>query len=33
MSDYVNVAHAFYEGGEPGLVNAVLDSINKAVRE
>lgn len=33
ISDYVNVAHAFYEGGEPGLVNAVLDSINKAVRE
>lgn len=33
ISDYVNVARAFYEGGEPGLVNAVLDAVNKAVRE
>lgn len=33
ISDYVNVAHAFYEGKEPGLINAVLDAIAKVIRE
>lgn len=32
ISDYVDIAQAFYEGKEPGLVNAVLDSIRKVVR-
>ena len=32
ISDYLNVAHAFYEGGEPKLINAILDKVAKAVR-
>ncbi|MEN3930637.1 transcription antitermination factor NusB [Microvirga sp. W0021] len=32
ISEYVDVAHAFYEDDEPGLVNAVLDSIGSEVR-
>lgn len=32
ISDYVDIAKAFYEGREPGLVNAVLDGIRKVVR-
>lgn len=32
ISDYLEVTHAFYEGGESRLVNGVLDNINKAVR-
>jgi len=32
ISEYVDVAHAFYAGPEPGLVNAVLDRIAKVVR-
>ncbi len=32
ISEYVDVAHAFYEGDEPGLVNAVLDTIARDVR-
>lgn len=32
ISDYVNVAHSFYADGAPQLVNAVLDTVNKAVR-
>jgi N utilization substance protein B len=32
ISDYVNVAHSFYADGAPQLVNAVLDTINKAIR-
>jgi len=33
ISEYVDVAHAFYFGGEPNLVNAVLDRIAHKVRE
>lgn len=33
ISEYVDVAHAFYSGPEPGLVNAVLDRIARVVRE
>ncbi len=29
INDYLNVAHAFYERSEVGLVNGVLDSISK----
>jgi N utilization substance protein B len=32
ISEYVDVAHAFYTGSEPGLVNAVLDRIARVVR-
>lgn len=32
VSDYINVAHAFYEQGEAKLVNAILDTIKKAIR-
>ncbi|MGB4101327.1 MAG: transcription antitermination factor NusB [Alphaproteobacteria bacterium] len=32
ITDYVDVAHAFFAGKEPGLVNAVLDRIAKLVR-
>jgi N utilization substance protein B len=29
INDYVDVAHAFFDGKEPGLVNAMLDKIAK----
>ncbi len=32
LSEYVDIAHAFYSGPEPGLVNAVLDRIARIVR-
>jgi N utilization substance protein B len=32
ISEYVDVASAFYSGPEPGLVNAVLDRIARVVR-
>ena len=32
ISEYVDVAHAFFFGGEPNLVNAVLDRIAHKVR-
>ena len=32
ISEYVDVAHSFYEGEEPGLVNAVLDKVGRAIR-
>lgn len=32
ISEYVDVAHSFYEGDEPGLVNAVLDAVAREVR-
>lgn len=33
ISDYLHVSHAFYEGGEAKLVNAVLDKLGKAVSQ
>lgn len=33
ISDYLHVAHAFYDEGEAKLVNALLDSIRKTVRD
>ena len=33
ISDYVNVTQAFYENSESKLMNAVLDSIRKTVRD
>lgn len=32
ISEFVDVAHAFYTGPEPGLVNAVLDRIARVAR-
>jgi N utilization substance protein B len=32
ISEYVDIAHAFYSGPEPKLVNAVLDKIAHALR-
>ena len=32
ISDYLHVSHAFYDEGEAKLVNALLDSIRKTVR-
>lgn len=32
ISEYVDVAGAFYAGAEPGMVNAVLDRIARVVR-
>ena len=32
ISDYINITKSFYDDGAPQLVNAALDSVNKAVR-
>ncbi len=32
ITEYVDVAHAFYDGEEPGMVNAVLDAIGRETR-
>ncbi len=32
INDYVNIAHAFFAGKEPALVNAVLDKIAKLLK-
>lgn len=32
ISEYIDIAHAFYGGREPALVNAVLDSIAAVLR-
>ena len=31
ISDYMNIAHSFYDGGEAKLVNAILDKVSKAL--
>ena len=33
ISEYVDVAHAFFEDNEPGLVNGVLDKLARRLRE
>lgn len=33
ISEYVDLAHAFFSGREPGLVNGVLDKIARILRE
>jgi len=33
ISDYVDVAHAFYSDSEAGLVNAILDKIKTQIRD
>ena len=32
ISDYVDIAHAFWERGEPGMINAVLDRLARRLR-
>lgn len=32
ITEYVDVAHAFYSGSEPGLVNAVMDRLARSLR-
>ncbi len=32
INDYVDIAHAFYARGEPGMVNAVLDRSGRILR-
>lgn len=32
ISEYVDIAHAFFEGNESGLVNAVLDRLGRTLR-
>lgn len=33
INDYVDVAHAFFDDREPGLVNGVLDKLGQVLRE
>jgi N utilization substance protein B len=33
INEYLNIAHAFYAGPEPGMVNAVLDRVSRILRE
>lgn len=33
ISEYVDMAHAFYDGPEPGLVNGVLDRLARVARD
>ena len=32
ISEYIDIAHAFYQGSEPKMVNAVLDRLAKIIR-
>lgn len=32
VSEYVDVAHAFFDGPQPGIVNAVLDRLGRTLR-
>lgn len=32
ITEYVDVAHAFYDGPEPGMVNGMLDRISRSLR-
>ncbi len=32
ISDYVDIAHAFWDRGEPGMINAVLDRLARRLR-
>ena len=32
ITEYVDIAHAFYEGQEPGMVNGMLDRISRSLR-
>ena len=32
LNEYVDIAHGFFEGAEPGLVNGILDAIGRLLR-
>lgn len=32
ITEYVDIAHAFYDGQEPGMVNGMLDRISRSLR-
>jgi transcription antitermination protein NusB len=32
INEYVDIAHAFYDGQEPGMVNGMLDRISRTLR-
>ncbi len=32
LNEYVEMAHAFFGGDEPGVVNGILDAIAREVR-
>ena len=32
ITEYVDIAHAFYDGQEPGMVNGMLDRISRTLR-
>ena len=32
LNEYVDIAHGFFEGAEPGLVNGILDTIGRLLR-
>jgi N utilization substance protein B len=32
INEYVDVAHAFFGGDEPGVVNAILDAVARDIR-
>ena len=32
ITEYVDIAHAFFQGKEPGLINAVLDRLGRVLR-
>jgi N utilization substance protein B len=33
ISDYLNVTHSFYDGGESKLINAILDKVNVVIKQ
>jgi N utilization substance protein B len=32
ISEYIDIAHAFFDGSEPGFVNGVLDRLGRKLR-
>jgi N utilization substance protein B len=32
ITEYVDIAHAFFAGKEPGLINGVLDKLGRQLR-
>ena len=32
INEYVDIAHGFFEGAEPGLVNGILDRLGRRLR-
>src|SRR5690606_7685891 len=32
LDEYVSIAHAFFEGAEPGFINGLLDAVSRDIR-